>query len=48
MMYVLQVIKFGYHMPVFIVAECQELCFSSVTDNRATRIVSHQISFETK
>ena len=33
-------------MPVFIVAESWEL--SSVTDNRATRIVSHQISFETK
>ena len=47
MMYVLQVIKFGYHMPVFIVAESQELC-SVLTDNRATRIVSHQISFETK
>ena len=39
-------IAYDYDIPVFIVAESKELC--SVTDNRATRIVSHLISFETK
>ena len=39
-------IELALHGPVFIVTESQEHC--SVTDNRATRIVSHQISIETK